>query len=214
LEFGLNSILIFLICYLIGSFPAGYLFVKTSHRKDLTKEGSGNVGTFNAIKVSGSKLTGILVLIFDFFKGAIPVFLLAKVFNDDVITLYIASVFLILGHNYSVWLKFKGGRGLATGAGIFLVLNYWILLFWCLIWVVLRLVKQEVLISNYIATLFLPLFAVALYLHDIETTIKINRTSDVNLIVIFVICISLLVIIRHPEVLRKIFPSAAKNLNK
>jgi len=205
LEFGLNSILTFLIYYLIGSFPAGYLFVKTSHSKDITKEGSGNVGTFNAIKVSGSKLVGVLVLIFDFFKGTVPVFLLVKVFNYDLVTIYIASLFLVIGHNYSVWLKFKGGRGLATGAGIFFVLNYWILIFWCLVWIVLRLFKKELLISNYIATLFLPFFATVLYLLNIVSTINVSDSSSINLFIIFAICISLLVIIKHTEVLGNIF---------
>jgi len=214
LEFGLYSILIFLICYLIGSFPSGYLFVKTSHRKDITKEGSGNVGTFNAVTVSGSKLIGFLVLIFDFLKGAVPMYILTKVYNDDIITLYAASIFLVLGHNYSVWLRFKGGRGLATGAGIFIVLSYWILISWCLVWIVLRLFKQEVLISNFIATLFLPLFAIILNLFDIKTTINVISSSGINLFVVFVICISLLVVIKHMEVLGKIFPTVAKNFNK
>ena len=214
MEFGLNSILTFLICYLIGSFPTGYLFVKTSHRKDLTKEGSGNVGTLNAVTVSGSKLIGVLVLVFDFLKGAVPVFLLAGVFNEDVITLYIASIFLILGHNFPVWLKFKGGRGLATGAGIFAVLNYWVLISWCLVWILLKLFKQDVLISNFIATLFLPAAAVILNLLNIQTTISIVSPSGANLFVIFIICISMLVIIRHTEILTKIFPASAKNFNK
>lgn len=214
MEFGLYSILTFLICYLIGSFPSGYLFVKTSHRKDITKEGSGNVGTFNAVTVSGSKLIGFLVLIFDFLKGVVPMYILAKVYNYDIITLYAASIFLILGHNYSVWLKFKGGRGLATGAGIFIVLNYWILISWCLVWIILRLFKQDVLFSNFIATLFLPLFAIVLNLLDIKTTINVISSSGINLFVVFVICISLLVVIKHMEVLGKIFPTEAKNFNK
>lgn len=214
MEFGLNSILTFLICYLIGSFPTGYLFVKASHRKDITKEGSGNVGTFNAVQVSGSKIIGVLVLVIDFLKGAVPIFLLANILNYDLTALYIASIFLVLGHNFPVWLKFRGGRGLATGAGIFAVLNYWILISWCLVWIILKLFKQDVLISNFIATLFLPFFAIGLDLFGISATVNITNSAHINLFVVFVVCISLLVIIRHTEVFRNIFPSAAKNLNK
>ena len=136
MEFGVNSILTFIICYLIGSFPTGYFFVKTSCKKDITKEGSGNVGTYNALQVSGSKAIGIIVL--------------------------------IIGHNFSIWLKFKGGRGLAAGAGIFAVLNFWILVSWCLVWVIFYLFKKNVLLSNFFATLFLPLFAIFI----------INRSGD------------------------------------
>jgi acyl phosphate:glycerol-3-phosphate acyltransferase len=214
LEFGLNSILTFLICYLAGSFPTGYLLVKTSHSKDITKEGSRNVGTLNALKVSGSKKIGILVLVIDFLKGAVPVFLLAEIFNCDIETLYIASIFLLLGHNFPVWLKFKGGRGLAAGAGIFAVLNYWILFSWCLVWVILKLFRQSILISNFIATIALPLFAIVFDMFDIITTISAVNSTGTNLFVLFVICISLIVIIRHTEVIGKLFPSAAKNINK
>ncbi len=214
MEFGVITILTFLICYLIGSFPTGYLFVKAAHHKDITKEGSGNVGTFNAITVSGSKKLGIVVLLLDFIKGALPVFLLISVFNENILTVYIASLCLIIGHNFPVWLKFKGGRGLATGAGIFLVLNYWILISWCVIWVVLMLFKRGVLMSNFYATLFLPLFAILLNALGTRITIHAVNTEGINQFVVFVIFVSLLVIFRHTEVLIKIFPFAAKNLNK
>ncbi len=210
---GINSILTFLVCYLIGSFPSGYLFVKTAHSKDITKEGSCNVGTLNAMQVSGSKLTGILVLIFDFLKGALPVFLLVTVFNESITTVYIASLFLILGHNFPVWLKFKGGRGLATGAGIFLVLNYWILISWSLIWITLILFRKSILVSNLLATLFLPLIAILLFSFHKISTIEFVNSEGSNIFVVFVICISMLVLFRHWEVLAKYLPFTRKNLN-
>lgn len=214
MEFGVITILTFLICYLIGSFPTGYLFVKAAHHKDLTKEGSGNVGTFNAVTVSGSKKLGIVVLLLDLIKGALPVFLLISVFNENILTVYIASLCLIIGHNFPVWLKFKGGRGLATGAGIFVVLNYWILISWCVTWVVLMLFKRGVLMSNFYATLFLPLFAILLNALGARITIHAVNTEGINQFVVFVIFVSLLVIFRHTEVLIKIFPFTAKNLDK
>lgn len=211
--FGLSTILTFLVCYLIGSFPTGYLFVKTAYSKDITKEGSCNVGTLNAMTVSGSKLTGIMVLIFDFLKGALPVYLLVTVFNENITTVYISSLFLILGHNFPVWLKFKGGRGLATGAGIFLVLNYWVLISWCFIWVTLILFRKSILVSNMLATLFLPLVAILLNsLHKINTIGFVNSEGN-HLFVVFVICISLLVLIRHGEVLIKFLPFAGKKID-
>jgi len=214
LNFGVNSILTFFICYLIGSFPTGYFFVKTACKKDITKEGSGNVGTFNAMKVSGSKTVGIIVFIIDFLKGVIPVLLLVLVFDEDITDVYIASIFLIIGHNFPVWLKFKGGSGLATSAGIFIVLNYWILVSWCFVWIIFFIFKKKVLLSNFFATLFLPIFAILLEKYSAHSTIKFLNPSDNNLLAVFVICISLLVLFKHTEVLAKIFPVFGKNLNK
>jgi glycerol-3-phosphate acyltransferase PlsY len=214
LNFGVNSILTFFICYLIGSFPTGYFFVKAKYKKDITKEGSGNVGTLNALKVSGSKLIGIIVLLIDFLKGAIPVLLLVMVFDEDMTNVYISSIFIIIGHNFPVWLKFKGGRGLATGAGIFAVLNYWILISWCFVWIVFYIFKRNVLLSNFFATLFLPLVGILLNKYSVHSTIRFLNPSDNNLLVVFVICISLLVLFKHGEVLYRIFPSLGKNLNK
>lgn len=214
MNFGVNSILTFFICYLIGSFPTGYFFVKTTCKKDITKEGSGNVGTLNALKVSGSKAIGIVVLLIDFLKGAIPVLLLVMVFDEDMTNVYISSIFLIIGHNFPIWLKFKGGRGLAASAGIFAVLNYWVLISWCIVWVIFYIFKRNVLHSNFFATLFLPLFAIFINKYSVHTTIKFLNPSDNNLLVVFVICISLLVLFKHVEVLSKIFPSLGKNLNK
>jgi acyl phosphate:glycerol-3-phosphate acyltransferase len=214
LEFSVNTILTFLIFYLIGSFPTGYLFVRTIFMKDITKEGSGNVGTLNALEVSGSKLVGIVVLIIDFLKGAAPVLILVLVFNENVMTVYLSSVFLILGHNYPVWLKFKGGRGLAASAGIFAVLNYWVLLSWCLIWLGYFMFKKNLLMSNFFATLFLPLFAIALDKFNVHSTIKFLNHPDYNFFVVFVICVSLLVLFKHGDVFSKILPLFGKNLDK
>lgn len=214
MEFGVNSIIIFIICYLIGSFPTGYFFVKTICKKDITREGSGNVGTFNALKVSGSKAIGVIVLIIDFLKGAIPVLLLILVFDESMTNVYISSIFLIIGHNFSVWLKFKGGRGLAASAGIFAVLNYWILALWCLVWVIFFIFKKDVLISNFFATLFIPLFAILLDKYSVDNTIRFLNPSYNNLLAVFVVCISLLVLFKHVEVLAKIFPFYGKNFNK
>jgi glycerol-3-phosphate acyltransferase PlsY len=125
-----------------------------------------------------------------------------------------SSIFLIIGHNFPVWLKFKGGSGLASSAGIFIVLNYWILISWCFVWIVFFIFKKKVLLSNFFATLFLPLFAILLEKYSVHSTINFLNPSDNNLLAVFVICIALLVLFKHVEVLSKIFPSLGKNVNK
>jgi glycerol-3-phosphate acyltransferase PlsY len=117
-----------IFCYLAGSIPFGYLIVRIFHSKDISKEGSGNVGALNAYKVSQSKLIAAAVLVLDFLKGALTVYVLIYVLFLNGPAVLVLSCFIIAGHNYSVWLKFKGGRGLASAAGIFLVINYALLI--------------------------------------------------------------------------------------
>jgi len=79
--FTIESILVFVLCYIIGSFPTAYLLVKAASGKDVTREGSGNVGTLNSFQVSKSKWVGVLVLVTDLFKGLLPVYIMLYVMN-------------------------------------------------------------------------------------------------------------------------------------
>ncbi|MGH2575402.1 MAG: glycerol-3-phosphate acyltransferase [Ignavibacteria bacterium] len=194
-------ILTIILSYFIGSFPTGYLLVKQKHNKDLTKEGSGNVGTLNAFKVSQSKKIGLIVLLIDFLKGAVPVFLLTYVFNKDFYYIFASSVSLIIGHNYPVWLKFKGGRGLATAAGIFAVINYLILLTWGLIWLISFAVKKGVLISNFVATLIFPFFTLAFSSFYSSVAFSVSLRNDYSFLVVFAFIISFLLLLKHSEII-------------
>src|SRR5438876_842163 len=102
--------------YLIGSIPVAFLITRKRHDIDLRHEGSGNIGARNAFEVTGNKRTGFAVLIIDMHKGIIPLVILSKLQYCDVIP--IVAVTIILGHCYPLWLKFHGGRGLATAAAI------------------------------------------------------------------------------------------------
>nr|HMT10602.1 glycerol-3-phosphate acyltransferase [Ignavibacteria bacterium] len=79
--FTIESILVFVLCYIIGSFPTAYLLVKAAFGKDVTREGSGNVGTLNSFQVSKSKWVGVVVLLTDLFKGLLPVYIMLYVMN-------------------------------------------------------------------------------------------------------------------------------------
>ena len=111
--------------YLIGSFPSGYI-VGRINNVDLQKEGSGNIGATNALRVLGKKW-GYLVFAADIFKGWLSVTLaygLANRFAPDHVILagVLAAICVVLGHNFPVWLGFKGGKGIATSAGIMIAL--------------------------------------------------------------------------------------------
>ena len=110
--------------YLLGSIPFGLILAKLFGGTDVRKEGSGNIGATNVARVVGP-LAGIATLILDIAKGAGAVLAAERVSNDSATWMMLAGLVALAGHCYPVWLKFKGGKGVATAAGIFLVLSPW-----------------------------------------------------------------------------------------
>jgi len=118
------SITAFLIpcaAYLLGSIPFGLLVAKLFGGGDVRKAGSGNIGATNVARVAGP-LAGVLTLLFDTAKGAAAVAFAARATGDSATWMMIAAFAVLLGHCFPVWLKFKGGKGVATALGVFLAL--------------------------------------------------------------------------------------------
>ena len=151
LELGLmNIFLVILFAYLIGSIPFGIIISKIMGLGNLRNIGSGNIGATNVLR-TGNKLAAILTLIFDLLKGAIAVIVTYYIFNDT--TAQIAALSSFLGHCFPIWLKFKGGKGVATFIGISLAL-YWpagILI--CLTWVLIAFLSRTSSLSALISSL-------------------------------------------------------------
>ena len=151
LELGLiNIFLVILFAYLIGSIPFGIIISKIMGLGNLRNIGSGNIGATNVLR-TGNKLAAILTLIFDLLKGAIAVIITYYIFNDT--TAQIAALSSFLGHCFPIWLKFKGGKGVATFIGISLAL-YWpagILI--CLTWVLIAFLSRTSSLSALISSL-------------------------------------------------------------
>jgi glycerol-3-phosphate acyltransferase PlsY len=120
--FSLSLLLVPLVAYFLGSIPFGLILAKLFGGTDVRKKGSGNIGATNVARVAGP-LAGILTLIFDIAKGAAAVLLAERLSNDSATWMMIAAVAALVGHCFPVWLKFKGGKGVATAAGVFLVLS-------------------------------------------------------------------------------------------
>ena len=120
-EVSITSTLIPLAAYLLGSIPFGLLLAKLFGGGDVRKAGSGNIGATNVARVVGP-LAGILTLVFDTAKGAAAVWLAGRFTNESATWMMIAGFVVLLGHCFPVWLKFKGGKGVATALGVFLVL--------------------------------------------------------------------------------------------
>jgi Predicted membrane protein len=116
-------LIIFALSYIVGSIPFAYIIVRLFFRKDISKEGSGNVGAMNSYEVTGRKWVGFLVFLFDFLKGISVVLISRYLIPDDDFAILAASFSVVLGHNFSLFLRFKGGKGLATSAGVLLLIH-------------------------------------------------------------------------------------------
>ena len=121
LEVSVTTLLIPLSAYVLGSIPFGLILAKLFGRTDVRKGGSGNIGATNVARVVGP-LAGILTLILDVAKGSAAVLLAAELSQVSATWMMIAALAALVGHCFPVWLKFKGGKGVATAAGMFLVL--------------------------------------------------------------------------------------------
>ena len=109
------------VAYLLGSIPFGLILARLFGRGDVRKGGSGNIGATNVSRVAGP-LAGILTLLLDGAKGAVAVLIAGRYSNDSATWMVIAGLAALLGHCFPVWLKFKGGKGVATAAGVYLAL--------------------------------------------------------------------------------------------
>src|SRR5580765_1077191 len=109
------------VAYLLGSIPFGLIVAKLFGSGDVRKEGSGNIGATNVSRVAGP-LAGILTLLLDGAKGAAAVLLAGRYSNDSAMWMVIAGLAALMGRCFPVWLKFKGGKGVSTAAGVYLAL--------------------------------------------------------------------------------------------
>jgi glycerol-3-phosphate acyltransferase PlsY len=110
------------VSYLLGAIPFGLLLAKIFGGADVRKAGSGNIGATNVSRVAGP-LAGILTLVFDAAKGSAAVLLAAHLTDNSALWMVVAGFLALIGHCYPIWLNFKGGKGVATAAGVFLVLS-------------------------------------------------------------------------------------------
>lgn len=190
-----------IVSYLIGSIPTAYVFGRLIKGIDIRKFGSGNVGATNAMRVLG-RLPGISVLILDVLKGVIPTVFLAdftilKYPNISPELLRIIFGFCcISGHNWTIFLRFKGGKGVATSLGVLLGLAVkiegvkWILLLAILSWLVTFFVSRIISLSSLIAAVSLPLFTALL--------------KQSRILLIFSLIIAVVAILRHKSNLKRI----------
>ena len=149
-----NFIIVALYSYLLGSIPFGLIFTKIFLKKDIRKIGSGNIGATNVLR-TGKKYLAILTLFFDSLKGYIAVFITLDFFQ----TLYLYSAFFcLLGHIFSIWLKFNGGKGIATFLGIMFVFSFDYFIIFILTWLILIVIFKYSSLSSICSVLSVTIY--------------------------------------------------------
>ena len=158
----MDFLIIGIISYLMGSIPFGFILTKIFLKKDIREIGSGNIGATNTLRV-GNKLIGYLTLILDIIKAIIPV-IYTKIYFPDF--LYLASLCAFLGHVFPVWLKFKGGKGVATYVGILFSINIYFGIIFTIIWLITFVISKFSSLSSLIASVSIPIYLLILTQFD------------------------------------------------
>lgn len=166
----LAIVLIAVAAYLLGSIPVGYLLVRVFRNQDIRAVGSGNIGATNVLR-TGSKGLGAATFLLDMLKGCAAVWLGTAVWSWMVVVTYmvptaplrdfqaLAALFAVIGHMFPVWLRFKGGKGVATGFGVFLVASPWAALAAITVFFVVLALSRYVSLASILGAGFFPLFA-------------------------------------------------------
>ena len=191
-----NSIIFYflfvLTAYLIGSIPFGYLFSKYISKIDIREIGSGNIGTTNVLR-TGNKLTAILTLFFDVLKGFTPVWISMQ-FSSELY-IYVA-IFTLLGHMYPIWLKFRGGKGVATFLGLIFAISSYSGFLFIFSWIITALIFKKSSVSSLSATLLSSVYIIF---------------YNSNLYILLIL-ISGLIIIKHKENIIRIYKNTEPNI--
>lgn len=182
--------------YLLGSVPFGIVIAKIMGLGNLRDIGSGNIGATNVLR-TGNKLAAFLTLAFDVGKGAVAVLVADYFFGGTAAQ--IAGLFAFLGHLYPVWLKFKGGKGVATFLGILLALNFFAGLATCLTWLAAAIIGRMSSASALVASICAPLW---LYLMDSKSAVLMASV------------LAILIWVKHSENIKRIITGNEPKIGK
>ena len=170
----LNLIIIASYSYLLGSIPFGLILTKIFLKKDIREVGSGNIGTTNVLR-TGNKILAITTLILDLLKGYLSIFITLIYFENQI---SFSALICLIGHIFPIWLKLKGGKGVATYLGIILAISYKFFIIFVISWIILSLLFRFSSLSSIISTLIV--FICSIFLEN-------NSFSSILLIFLIII---------------------------
>ncbi len=182
-----------IVAYVLGSIPFGYLIVRVTQRRDVRAAGSGNIGAANVTRTAGVG-AGVLTLALDAGKGYLAVWLASRWAGGNIHWMMAAALAAVLGHLFPVWLRFRGGRGVATGLGVMVLICGQAALAALLVWVLVVVFWRYVSLGSIAAAAAMPLLMYALYAprHAPPLTVSLGTVA-----------ISVLIILKHrPNIAR------------
>lgn len=191
----MNYILTLLISYFVGTISGSYIIGNLFLNKDIRKYGSGNAGTTNAMRVLGKK-AGVLTFLIDFLKGALVTLIIRKIFGDEYVPLAILGA--VMGHDFPFYMKFKGGKGVATTLGALALFNFPLTLICYVVWVLGTVLTKMVSVGSIL--FFVSIIIVYSFMSNLAMS---------NILIIDII--ALIGIIRHKDNIKRII---AGNENK
>ncbi len=187
-----------MLAYLLGSVPFGYLIVKLKSGSDIRQTGSGGTGATNVSRKAG-KSAGIITLVLDALKGFAAVWI-ARWLTGEPGTSWIvagAAVLAIIGHCFPVWLKFKAGKGVATGLGVFLAIVPWAVLVALVVFIVIFWRTRFVSLGSIAAAAFIPLWTWMMHMW-------VEPISDFAPVIVALCASSLVIIAKHAENIKRL----------
>lgn len=196
--------LIPVIAYFLGSIPFGYLIVKFARGADVRASGSGNIGATNVSRVAG-RTAGIVTLALDAGKGCLAVWLAARWTHGNVRWMMAAALAAVVGHMFSCWLRFRGGKGVATGLGVFLPISLEAVAAAFLLWLVVVAFWRYASLGSVIAAVALPILLYFLYAPGHAPPFAVSLGSAL---------IAILVILKHRENIGRLIAGTESRLDR
>ncbi|MDD4156694.1 MAG: glycerol-3-phosphate 1-O-acyltransferase PlsY [Candidatus Cloacimonetes bacterium] len=192
-----------IITYLIGSIPFAYIYGKLFRNIDIRNFGSGNIGATNVLRILGKK-AGIIVLILDMLKGFLPVFIVKEILQWNMEYAWLPvliGIFAILGHTFTIFLLFKGGKGVATAAGVFLALTPIVLLIAFSFFIAVVALTKYVSLGSIFAALF------------VVTTNIFSYSSNDPYVFYFSLIVAFFIIFKHKSNIIRLLKGTENKIN-
>ena len=195
----MTIVLAIVIGYIFGSIPSGLVLVKMACGIDIREYGSKNIGTTNVFRTVGARMASI-VLVADVFKGVLAVLLVRYLLESNLHLELLTAIAALLGHNYSIFLGFKGGRGVATGLGLILLFMPDVCIFSFTVWLVLVFVTRYVSLGSIVGAFITPIVA---YMRGYPAEL-----------VLFALAACVFVIVRHYENMKRLIAGTETKIKK
>ena len=197
------ALLVPLVAYLLGAIPFGLLVVKALGGPDIREIGSGNIGAANVIRNAGT-FAGILTLLLDAGKGYLAVWLAAHFTSGNIRWMMIAAVCAVVGHMFPIWLGFKGGKGVATGLGVFLPICWQAVAAAVVLWLLVVIFWRYSSLGSISAAVAMPLFVYLLYAPG---------HAPAEVVTFGTVLIAVLVLVRHRSNIARLVAGEEPRLN-